>query len=78
MKNITTLLCFISILSTSLAQTPCIGGFAGPFPCNNVDLLSQVTLSTMGATRAAGDWGWVSPNTGIPYAIVVLTTVQHL
>ena len=31
----------------ALTNTPCIGGFAGPYPCLNVDLRAHVTLQTM-------------------------------
>jgi choice-of-anchor B domain-containing protein len=62
---------FSSVLS--FAQ-PCVGGMAGIYPCENVDLLSFMTLSDIGAnpnTDNTNDiWGWVSPVSGKEYALV--------
>ncbi len=59
---------------TALGPTECTDGFAGPYPCSNVDLLSYLPLSAIGGTRsnsAANDiWGWTDPQTGKEYAIV--------
>jgi choice-of-anchor B domain-containing protein len=61
-------LVFSSILS---AQTPCVNGMAGSYPCSHVDLLSFVPLSAIGGGENTNDiWGWVSPNTGKEYALV--------
>ncbi len=58
-----------------LRNQPCNeSGFAGPYPCSNVDLLAYMPLSEIGGTRsnsAANDiWGWTDPDTGKEYAIV--------
>ena len=57
----------------SLAATTCVGGFAGGYPCSNVDLLSFMPLADVGGDRsnsAANDiWGWTS-STGKEYAIL--------
>lgn len=72
MKN----LLFASFFLVTIAATaqPCIGGMAGIYPCDNVDLLSHMTLSDIGAnpnTDNTNDiWGWVSPVTGKEYALV--------
>jgi choice-of-anchor B domain-containing protein len=54
--------------------TACVGGFAGAYPCNNVDLESFLPLANIGGTSgnsAANDiWGWTDPQTGREYAIV--------
>ena len=56
---------------TNYAQTPCVNGFAGPYPCNNVDLLAYVTLAQLGTVTEVADlWGYTDPLTGIEYAIV--------
>lgn len=61
-------LAFSSLLS---AQTPCINGMAGNYPCEHVDLLAFVPLSAMDHGENTNDiWGWVSPNTGKEYALV--------
>jgi choice-of-anchor B domain-containing protein len=58
----------------ALGPTACTDGFAGPYPCSNVDLLAYLPLSDIGGTRsnsAANDiWGWTDPATGKEYAIV--------
>jgi choice-of-anchor B domain-containing protein len=59
--------CFISF-----AQTPCVNGFAGAFPCEGFDLQSQIPLSTMNSTRANDSWGWTDPIDGKEYAIFCL------
>jgi choice-of-anchor B domain-containing protein len=55
----------------SQAQTPCVDGMAGQFPCKLVDLMSFVPLEDMGNGDNTNDiWGWVSPNTAREYALV--------
>jgi choice-of-anchor B domain-containing protein len=60
--------------ATALSDKPCTDGYAGGFPCDNVDLLSYLPLSKIGGTRsnsAANDiWGWTDPDTKREYAIV--------
>ena len=54
----------------------CVGGMAGGFPCDNVDLLEYMPLPAIGATGGteANDlWGWTDPLTGNEYALVGLT-----
>ncbi|MBL8010672.1 MAG: choice-of-anchor B family protein [Flavobacteriales bacterium] len=62
--------------SATLAQTPCVNGLAGGYPCNNVDLLAHMTLAQLGASgaqpNAADLWGWTDPLTGREYAIIGL------
>lgn len=59
-----------------LAQTPCVGGFAGAYPCDKVDLLYMMTLAQMGSgttqPHAADAWGWTDPLTQREYALVGL------
>ena len=57
-----------------LGPTPCAGGFAGPYPCARVDLLSFVPISTIGGGRSNDIWGWTDPLTGREYALVGRTT----
>ncbi len=58
----------------ALATTSCVNGFAGIYPCNNVDLLAFMPLADIGGTSgnsAANDiWGWTDSQTGKEYAIV--------
>jgi choice-of-anchor B domain-containing protein len=53
-----------------LAATPCVDGFAGPYPCNNVDLLSHLTLQTMQCGSGNSLYGWTDPLDGKEYALM--------
>ena len=52
--------------------TPCVGGMAGPYPCQAVDLLEMIPISTFGATALNNVWGWTDPLDGREYALVGL------
>ena len=54
----------------ALTNTPCIGGFAGPYPCLNVDLRAHVTLQTMQCESGNSLWGWTDPLDGKEYALM--------
>ena len=70
MRNISSLLSLLAI-PVLTAQTPCVNGFAGPYACQNVDLLATMSLAQLGtATNVADLWGWTDPLTGTEYAIV--------
>jgi choice-of-anchor B domain-containing protein len=56
-------------LQSNAAATACAGGFAGSFPCSNVDLLAHVADRTPGA-RGSDLWGFMDLNTHREYAIV--------
>ncbi len=60
-------------LAVNAAATDCTNGFAGVFPCSNVDLLAHIADRTPGA-RGADIWGFVDLNTNREYAIVGYTT----
>jgi choice-of-anchor B domain-containing protein len=61
----------------AMSNTPCVGGFAGTFPCNKVDLAALLPLADIdGATVAvnANDiWGWTDPLTDKEYALLGLS-----
>jgi choice-of-anchor B domain-containing protein len=60
-------------LKTSVSFQPCIGGTAGSFACDKVDLLSHVALgSSVSANPSQGAdvWGYVDLNTNREYAFV--------
>ena len=63
-------------LSSALhAQTPCVNGMAGPYPCANVDLMATLTVAQLGSSVNAADiWGWTDPLTQKEYAIIGLRT----
>jgi choice-of-anchor B domain-containing protein len=52
----------------------CVDGFAGIYPCRNVDLEAFMPLADIGATASndeANDiWGWTDPSNGNEYAII--------
>jgi choice-of-anchor B domain-containing protein len=52
-----------------LAFTPCVGGMAGSYPCNKVDLLAFVPLANMGGGNGNVVWGWKDPVTNKEYAL---------
>lgn len=56
-------------VQSSAAATVCASGFAGSFPCSNVDLLAHVADRTPSA-RGADIWGFMDLNTHREYAIV--------
>ncbi len=65
-------LCCIGIALSFIniqAQTPCSGGSAGGYPCDNVDLIGYMSLGDMGCNEANDIWGWTDPVTGKEYAI---------
>jgi choice-of-anchor B domain-containing protein len=62
----------LSVQSDAFA-TACVGGFAGSFPCSDVDLLSHISTRTPGA-RGADIWGFVDLNTRREYAIIGYST----
>jgi choice-of-anchor B domain-containing protein len=53
-----------------LGPIECTDGFAGPFPCDNVDLLSLVPIGRLGGGTGNDIWGWTDPANGDEYAIV--------
>ncbi|MFC7247645.1 choice-of-anchor B family protein [Catellatospora aurea] len=55
--------------AAALAATPCVGGFAGTYPCSNVDLLSVLPLGSIGGGNGNSMWGWTDTTTGKEYII---------
>ncbi|MBT8132769.1 MAG: choice-of-anchor B family protein, partial [Gammaproteobacteria bacterium] len=50
--------------------THCENGQAGIYPCNNVDLMSFLPMSSIGGGEANDIWGWTDPLNGNEYAII--------
>jgi choice-of-anchor B domain-containing protein len=48
----------------------CQDGMAGPFPCDGIDMLSQVTREQLGLSFVNDMWGWTDPRNGDDYALV--------
>lgn len=57
-----------------MAMTPCVSGFAGSYPCNNVDLMAFMPLATIGGGQGNDIWGWTDPQTGREYALMGRTS----
>ena len=81
-KNILIVILFGIAVFTSKAQTPCVSGFAGTFPCDNYDLMAQVEIGILanennnsgGSPPEGSDiWGWTDATTGKEYAIAAMT-----
>ncbi|MFQ3182171.1 MAG: choice-of-anchor B domain-containing protein [Polaribacter sp.] len=69
-KKITFLVLLLS--QTILAQTPCVNGFAGEYPCNEYDLMSHISNLNLGGSNTSGNdsWGWTDPETQKEYALM--------
>lgn len=54
----------------------CISGNAGPYSCNDYDLMGHIDISTLGGSGAEGNdsWGWTDASTGKEYAMVGTTS----
>ena len=62
----------------AVAQTLCVDGMAGNYPCRNMDLMKFITLQECGCDPAGNSndvWGWASPTSGKEYAILGCSNV---
>ena len=71
------LLAFSTITFLSTAQTPCVDGYAGIYPCNQVTLLAHLEPDEIEAVEHNSYWlndiwGWTDPETNKEYALVGL------
>ncbi|MET0621483.1 MAG: choice-of-anchor B family protein [Pyrinomonadaceae bacterium] len=62
----------------AMAYTPCVGGFAGTFPCDKVDLAALLPIADIDGTDAGGItandiWGWTDSLTDREYALLGLS-----
>lgn len=65
------ILALLAIISSAKAQTLCDNGFAGVFPCENVDLMAFIPNAEMQVGNNVNDvWGWTSPITGNEYVLL--------
>ena len=72
MKNHLLLLLSVLYSNFFMGQIPCENGFAGAFPCDKYNLISQIPLSVMNSVKANDSWGWTDPLDGKEYAIICL------
>lgn len=71
-----TLTLFLTVLKL-FSQTPCNAGFASSFPCNQIDLYANLTITQLGGTASTEGndiWGWTDPLDNKEYAIIGLTS----
>jgi choice-of-anchor B domain-containing protein len=63
-----------ALQATQAAPSNCVQGFAGQFPCRNVDFLAQIPLSAFSTQplSAANVWGLVDLNDNREYAVIGL------
>ncbi|HET6444678.1 MAG TPA: choice-of-anchor B family protein [candidate division Zixibacteria bacterium] len=56
----------------SMSAAPCVGGMAGSYPCDSVDLLAFMPLATFSASSGNDSWGWTDSQDGSEYALMGL------
>ncbi len=61
-------------VTQAAAAATCTNGFAAGYPCSNVDLLAQLTLTDLGGGAGNDIWGWTDSATGNEYAIMGMST----
>ncbi|HEX2030941.1 MAG TPA: choice-of-anchor B family protein [Actinomycetota bacterium] len=59
--------------SSTQGPIECTDGFAGVYPCQDVDLLSFIPNGNLGGGTGNDVWGWTDPLTGKEYAIAGLS-----
>lgn len=63
---------FLLLSFSAVAQTPCVNGMAGPYPCNGYTLQSTINLNQLNASDGNDSWGWTDPQNNKEYAIMGL------
>lgn len=74
LKTFLATLCVTFSLSMFCQTTPCIGGMAGGYPCDGVDLLAFLANDDIGGGISNDVWGWTSPTTGREYVLLGKST----
>ncbi len=70
MKKAVCLVMLLTLQGIIYAQTDCINGMAGAYPCNGINLLSHVPMADMGGGNGNDIWGWTSPASGKEYVLM--------
>lgn len=63
-----------AVEGTAVFNTPCQNGMADIFPCDNIHLLSYLTMGDIGGGEGNDIWGWTDPQSGKEYAIMGRTS----
>jgi choice-of-anchor B domain-containing protein len=64
-------------LNVNAQLVPCVNGFAGNYPCDKVDLVAHMPLSTIGAAPGINGndiWGWTDEASGREFVIMGLVS----
>ncbi len=69
MKKATYFAIFFAFQASIYAQTNCINGMAGIYPCNGINLLSHMPSGDIGGGNGNDIWGWTSPVSGKEYVL---------
>jgi choice-of-anchor B domain-containing protein len=54
----------------AMSDVPCVDGWAGPFECDGIDLLSLFPAADFNSAGISDLWGWTDPDTGDEYVII--------
>ncbi len=56
------------------AQIPCVDGYAGGYPCENVDLMYHIGPTDIGGAQTNEVWGWTDPLDNKEYLLLGTST----
>ncbi len=76
MASLSFVAALLSAGTTFAAPVPCVNGFAGAYPCDKVDILARIPLTSLGATSTdtgSDVWGWTDSTTGKEYALIAVS-----
>ncbi|MFN0031230.1 MAG: choice-of-anchor B family protein [Flavobacteriales bacterium] len=65
---------FLLLSSIACAQTLCEDGYAGIYPCHNVDLLAHIPPDSIGGASTNEVWGWTDTLFNKEYVLLGMST----
>jgi choice-of-anchor B domain-containing protein len=68
------LFAFLLLPFSLFSQTLCENGYAGAYPCENVDLLAHIPPETIGGASTNEVWGWTDALDGKEYVLLGMST----
>jgi choice-of-anchor B domain-containing protein len=77
MKKLLLVISMLLFATIAFCQTICTSGFAGIFPCDKIDLMTNMPFTQIGGistTRGNDCWGWTDPLNGKEYALMGCTS----
>ncbi len=69
-RNLLFVLALLASTHIIAQSVPCTNGFAGSFPCDGFDLLSNLPKSTFSNRDGSDIWGWTDTTTNKEYALI--------